>query len=156
MIRDETEILENDRDLVAAYGERPADRQYTLAEAPNTLNDNSRTAVKSSPNTGSERTSPEGLSESFTAATGITAEKLGDAARTFTANTQSGNYRGEIIGETDLHVVQRLSPNSAVAHMKHLLQSTPRVGDNVRVAYANELGSVKESRERSRVQEVAR
>jgi len=26
---------------------------------------------------------------------------------TFPAQTQSGNYRGEIIGETELHVVQR-------------------------------------------------
>ena len=103
-----------------------------------------------------EKTSPDGLSASFAAAKSITAEKLGDAARTFTAQTQSGNYRGEIIGETDLHVVQRLSPHSAVAHMKHLLQPMPRVGDNVGIGYANELGSVKESRERSRTKELAR
>ena len=60
----------------------------------------------------------DGLSASFAAAKSITAEKLGDTARTFTAQTESGNYRGEIIGETELHVVQRLSPQSAVAHMK--------------------------------------
>jgi hypothetical protein len=96
------------------------------------------------------------LSASFAAARSVTAEKLGDAARTFAAQTQSGNYRGEIIGETDLHVVQRLSPHSAVAHMKHLLQPTPRVGDNVGIGYANELGSVKETRERSRTKELAR
>ena len=74
----------------------------------------------------------------------------------FAAQTQSGNYRGEIIGETDHHVVQRLSPHSAVAHMKHLLEPTPRVGDNVGIGYANEQGSVKESRERSRTKELTR
>ena len=56
-------------------------------------------------------TSHDGLSASFAAAKNITAEKLGDTARTFTAQTQSGNYRGEIIGETELHVVQSLSPH---------------------------------------------
>ena len=39
-----------------------------------------------------------------------------------TAQAESGNYRGEIIGETELHIVQRLSPHSAVAHMKNLLR----------------------------------
>ena len=130
--------------------------QHTPVEALSTLNGDNRTPGGSSPKAAPERTSPEGLSTSFAAAKHITAEKLGDAARTFTAQTQSGNYRGEIIGETDLHVVQRLSPNSAVAHMKHLLQPVPRVGDNVGIGYANELGSVKESRERSRTRELAR
>ena len=106
--------------------------------------------------TAPEKASPDGWSPSFAAARNITAEKLGDAARTFPAQTQSGNYRGEIIGETELHVVQRLSPQTAIAHLKHLLQSVPRVGDNVGIGYANELGSVKESRERSRTQELAR
>ena len=100
--------------------------------------------------------SHDGLSASFAAAKNITAEKLGESARTFTAQTQSGNYRGEIIGETELHVVQRLSPQSAVAHMKHLLESAPNVGENVGIAYANELGSVKELLERSRTKELAR
>ena len=76
--------------------------------------------------------------------------------RTFPAQTQSGNYRGEIIGETEFHVVQRLSPQSGIAHMKHLLQPTPKVGDDVSIAYVNDLGSVKELRERSRARELVR
>ena len=96
------------------------------------------------------------MSASFAAAKSITAEKLGDTARTFTAQTQSGNYRGEIIGETELHVVQRLSPQSAIAHMKHLLDPIPKVGENVGIAYVNDLGSVKELRERSRTRELVR
>ena len=49
----------------------------------------------------SEQATRDGLSASFAAAKSLTAEKLGDAARTFTAQTESGNYRGEIISETD-------------------------------------------------------
>jgi antirestriction protein ArdC len=100
--------------------------------------------------------SRDGLSASFAAAKNVTAEKLGDIARTFPAQTQSGNYRGEIIGETELHVVQRLSPQSAIAHMKHLLEHMPRIGENVGIAYVNDLGSVKELRERSKARELVR
>jgi antirestriction protein ArdC len=183
VIRDETEALENDRDLVgsaesnlstggqestrfvarfepqtgtvAVHDKRLGADQHTPVGTLSELNGDSPAGGTSSTKA-AEKTSPEGLSASFSAARSITAEKLGDAARTFTAQTQSGNYRGEIIGETDLHVVQRLSPHSAVAHMKHLLQPMPRVGDNVGIGYANELGSVKESRERSRTKELAR
>ena len=183
VIRDETEALENDRDLVgsaesnlstggqestrfvarfepqtgtvAVHDKRLGADQHTPVGTLSELNGDARAGGTSSTKA-AEKTSPDGLSASFAAAKSITAEKLGDAARTFTAQTQSGNYRGEIIGETDLHVVQRLSPHSAVAHMKHLLQPMPRVGDNVGIGYANELGSVKESRERSRTKELAR
>lgn len=96
------------------------------------------------------------FSSSFSAAKQLANEKLGESARTFVAQTESGNYRGEIIGETDLHVLQRLSPESAVAHMKHLLDRTPALGENVGVGYVNGGGLVKELRERSRVRELAR
>jgi hypothetical protein len=174
-LRDETGVLENDRDLVAsAYRGLPAeaaqkdggqgeDTRFVARFEPQTgtvavhdkrLGTDNHTPVEAL--TAPEKASPDGWSPSFAAARNITAEKLGDAARTFPAQTQSGNYRGEIIGETELHVVQRLSPQTAIAHLKHLLQSVPRVGDNVGIGYANELGSVKESRERSRTQELAR
>ncbi len=96
------------------------------------------------------------LSASFAAAKSVTAEKLGDSARTFAAETQSGNYRGEIIGETELHVVQKLSPRSAVAHMKQLLEPAPKIGESVGIGYANNEASVKELRERSRSKELVR
>jgi antirestriction protein ArdC len=160
-IRDVTEVLENDRDLVGAgentqFVARFEPQTGTLAVHDKRSGTDLHTVGTFSPNAAPEKASPEGLSASFAAARSVTAEKLGDAARTFAAQTQSGNYRGEIIGETDLHVVQRLSPHSAVAHMKHLLEPTPRVGDNVGIGYANEQGSVKESRERSRTKELAR
>jgi antirestriction protein ArdC len=180
VIRDETEALENDRDLVGSaesnlspggqestrFVARVEPQTGTVAVHDKRLGADQHTPVGTlgelngaggiSSTKAAEKTSSDGLSSSFAAAKSITAEKLGDAARTFTAQTQSGNYRGEIIGETDLHVVQRLSPHSAVAHMKHLLQPMPRVGDNVGIGYANELGSVKKSRERSRTKELAR
>ena len=104
----------------------------------------------------SRQTSRGDLSISFAAARELTAEKLGDTARTFAAQTQSGNYSGNIIGETDFHVLQRLSPNSAVAHMRHLLNPSPKVGEKVAISYANEKGSVKELRERGQARELAR
>jgi len=104
----------------------------------------------------SSQTGREDLSISFAAAKELTAEKLGDSARTFAAQTQSGNYSGNIIGETDFHVVQRLSPHSAIAHMRQLLNLPPKVGENVTISYANEKGAVKELQERGKTRELAR
>jgi antirestriction protein ArdC len=104
----------------------------------------------------SSQASREELSTSFAAARELVADKLGDTARTFAAQTQSGNYSGNIIGETDLHVVQRLSPHSAIAHMRHLLNLPPKVGDNVTISYANEKGAVKELQERGKTRELVR
>jgi antirestriction protein ArdC len=96
------------------------------------------------------------LSSSFAAAKTLAATALGESARTFVAQTKSGNYRGEIIGETDLHVVQRLSSQTAVAHMKQLLKEVPEVGANATISYSNEKLTVREWRERTRAHEIAR
>jgi antirestriction protein ArdC len=188
VIRDETETLENDRDVVgsigrddspataatpAGDGERENTRfvarmereSGTVALHDKSLGTDQHTPVDTLtiPKAGgrNEESSPgqpsrDGLSASFAAAKSVTADKLADTARTYPAQTQSGNYRGEIIGKTEFHVVQRLSPQSAIAHMKHLLEPMPKVGDNVGIAYVNDLGSVKELRERSRARELVR
>lgn len=96
------------------------------------------------------------LSASFAAAKAVTSEALGDFAKTYAAQTQSGTYKGPIIGETDHHVVQRLSPKSAVAHMKHLLGAVPAKGENVSIAYSNERTQIREAPNRSRSHELAR
>ncbi|MGC4052850.1 MAG: zincin-like metallopeptidase domain-containing protein [Paludibaculum sp.] len=96
------------------------------------------------------------LSDSFAAAKQVTVAKLGESSRTFTAQTQSGNYRGEIIGETDHHLVQRLSAQSTVAHMKQLLESAPKVGENVGISYSNGRASCRTMAERPRERELAR
>ena len=96
------------------------------------------------------------LNASFTAAKEVTAKVLGESARTFTAETESGVYYGRIIGETDLHVVQRISGQTAVAHMKSLFDSVPQFGSNVGITYARDLATVRDPPERVKAQELAR
>jgi hypothetical protein len=96
------------------------------------------------------------LAASFAAAKTLITTSLGDSAKTYVAQTQSGTYRGEIIGETDLHVLQRLSAQSAVAHMKQLLDKTPEIGTNAVISYSNDKASIREWRERTRTHELAR
>ena len=98
----------------------------------------------------------QSLRNSFSDAQVISKQTMGDKAKTYFAQTDSGIYRGEIIGETDLHVVQRLNGESAVAHMKHLLSRTPESGANVLIAYSKEGGRVNEVQARSRAKELAR
>ena len=81
---------------------------------------------------------------------------LGESARTFTAETESGVYNGRIIGETDLHVVQRISGQTAIAHMKRLFDSVPPLGSNVDITYARGLATVRDPRERVQAQELGR
>jgi antirestriction protein ArdC len=97
------------------------------------------------------------LAASFAAAKAITANALGESARIFRAQTESGSYNGRIIGETPHHVVQRLSPQTAVAHMKHLLEHLPDSGANVSISYSNDhAAQVRNLRERVNTQELGR
>jgi hypothetical protein len=96
------------------------------------------------------------LVASFAAAKQITADALGEAARTFPAQTQSGRYSGRIIGETAHHIVQLLSSKTAVAHMKHLLEHLPPAGDNVAIAYSNDHAEVRDLRGRVNTQGLGR
>jgi antirestriction protein ArdC len=96
------------------------------------------------------------LSASFTAAKEVTAKVLGESARTFTAETESGVYNGRIIGETDLHIVQRISGQTAIAHMKRLFDSVPPLGSHVGITYTRDLATVRDPRERAQTQELGR
>jgi phosphoglycolate phosphatase-like HAD superfamily hydrolase len=106
-------------------------------------------ASRVAPNTGD-------LAASFADAKKITADALGQSARTFPAQIQSGRYNGRIIGETDYHVVQRLSSQTAVAHVKHLLEHLADPGTDVAIAYSNGHGHVRSLRERVNTQELGR
>jgi hypothetical protein len=103
-----------------------------------------------------EAAATQGLAASFAAAKRITADVLGEAARTFGAQTQSGRYNGQIIGETAHHIVQRLSPRTAVAHMKNLLEQLPRTGDNVAIMYSSNHAPMWELREHIHAPELGR
>ena len=95
---------------------------------------------------------PSALNE----ANAVAVQALGNGVRTFSAQTESGVYRGTVVGDTDEHVVQRVSQRSAVAHRKADLDTTPMAGQNVSIAYSNARGSVRELRERAKGPERAR
>ena len=96
------------------------------------------------------------IAESLQVARGIALWMLGDSAGIVDADTDSGMYAGRIIGETKYHTIQRVLPQSAVAHPKHLLNNTPQVGQAVQIIYAREHGSVREWRLKQRERELGR
>ena len=91
-------------------------------------------------------------SESLAAAKSITAKVLGDSAKTLAAQTESGNYRGPIIGQTEHHIIQRQSAGTGIAHPKDLLDRQPQTGESVRINYSDSKGAVREFRERTKAQ----
>lgn len=81
---------------------------------------------------------------------------LGGKANVYQADTDSGKYRGEFLGETDHHVIQKLSPRGAVVHAKHLLPATVQPGQNFVVSYSNSLAQLKPNQVRERTQALSR
>ena len=77
-------------------------------------------------------------------------------ARIEYAQTDSGTYRGGIIGETEKNLIQQITSHSAVVHRKDLLDMIPDVGENVRIAYRNDIARVLPLKERSKTQELGR
>jgi antirestriction protein ArdC len=96
------------------------------------------------------------LKESFQEARALAIKELGQEARTFVAQTQSGIYCGKIIGETDHHLVQRLSGQTAIAHLKELVGDTAEMNSNVAISYQANKARLREIPERSRTAELAR
>ncbi|HJT70868.1 MAG TPA: zincin-like metallopeptidase domain-containing protein [Terriglobales bacterium] len=94
--------------------------------------------------------------KSLTAAQAITTKALGESARTVHALTESGTYQGPIIGETELHLIQRQSANLGVAHIKNLLDRQPGLGENVVINYSSAKGVVRDAHDRAKVQELGR
>jgi antirestriction protein ArdC len=77
------------------------------------------------------------IDQSLAEVKAMSVRALGDNTRIYNAQTDSGIYRGEIIGETQHHLVQKVSQSSTVAHLKHLLGSVPAVGQSVALRYSN-------------------
>ena len=85
-----------------------------------------------------------------------TKELLGQRTTVYPADTASGKYRGEVLGETDHHVLQKLSPRSVVAHPKQALLEAPAAGANVIISYSNNLAQVKPNQLREKAQALSR
>jgi hypothetical protein len=83
-------------------------------------------------------------------------KQMAPDARVEHAQTDSGTYRGRIIGETEKALIQQITSHSAVVHRKDLLDVIPAVGESVRVGYSNDNARVLPVKERSRAQELGR
>jgi hypothetical protein len=83
-------------------------------------------------------------------------KQMGPDALVQDAQTDSGIYRGAIIGETDKKLIQKISSHTVVIHPKDLLDIVPTVGASVRIAYSNDSARVLPVKERSKTQELGR
>jgi hypothetical protein len=90
------------------------------------------------------------------AARAIATNTLGESARTVEALTESGMYRGPIIGQTEQYILQRQSAHTAILHPKELLDRQPGQGENVAIIYSNAQGLVREARARGKAQDLGR
>jgi hypothetical protein len=86
----------------------------------------------------------------------VALSELGPGARIEQALTDSGVYRGTILVETTQDLVQQINAHSTVIHRKDHLDSPPRTGEQVRIAYVDGMGHVQHVRERSHSKELSR
>jgi hypothetical protein len=95
-------------------------------------------------------------SQGLKAAQTLTSGVLGASASIIQPLTDSGVYRGLIIGETDHLVVQQQSAHTAVVHEKQSLDSRPEVGRKHAIIYSNFRGTVKNMHERANEKDLSR
>lgn len=89
------------------------------------------------------------LGDSLRVAEGIAKLRLGKQAVDLqTPDTQKGVYKGEVLGSSKWHVVQRVGNSpTAIAHFKHQLDA-PEVSGKVEIVYSRGKGAVSHIEER--------
>jgi antirestriction protein ArdC len=100
--------------------------------------------------------SEQAIKESLAAAEETAKKLMGEKVRTQEADTDSGKYRGALIGETEHHIIQKISVKSAVLHEKHLLPGAAPSSQNLLVSYSNQSAQLKPIQERQRSHALAR
>ena len=60
------------------------------------------------------------------------------------------------VGETETDLFQQIDSHTAVVHRKDLLDMIAAVGENVRIAFSNDIARVLPVRERGKTQEFGR
>jgi hypothetical protein len=98
-------------------------------------------------------TSISQLSDSMRAAAGRSDLVLQHSQVAF---TDSGVYSGKIVSETPELLIQRISAATEVAHPKSLLSQIPQIGQLVRIAYQNNVASIRELQPRRLEREMER
>ena len=94
--------------------------------------------------------------QELSALRGIVTATLGQKAALAGAFIDSGSYGGQILGETDHAVVQRQSGQLGIIHYKDQLPQALEVGKSYRINYSNGIAHVRESKQRSKGQELSR
>lgn len=175
ILEQETEQIVHDLERVENESDRVRGSDQAILEAPENISEQMVSARESSnyvaryepssatvnvheKKTGRDRrnTVDQAAADSLTAAKDITEKTLGGSAKMIAPQTESGSYRGPIIGETEHHLIQRQSARIGVAHPKELLDRQPQVGESVRIGYSDSKGIVREMRERGKSHELAR
>jgi hypothetical protein len=126
---------------------QPAKPLASLADRLKELNNDTR---------GGPPSAVKDLGESLTAGEARIKKILGEQVKTLVAQTNSGIYMGEIIGQTDLHLLQRLSAHMVIAHVKDLLDSCPNIGSEVSIVYSGHTATVREIASREREKGLSR
>jgi hypothetical protein len=73
---------------------------------------------------------------SLESATALAGYELKTDAQVTLANKDDGIYNGKVLGATDIYLLQRSSPNSAIAHDKDVFQTLPSYGQDLTVLYS--------------------
>jgi hypothetical protein len=90
------------------------------------------------------RPQPEAFRVAVVEAEGLGMKALGSdyAKYNQTVARRNTSYRGKIVAENEIFVVQKLSPRDTVRHLKRDLPKVPQIGQDVRIGYSASLAKI--------------